>query len=64
MASRGAEAMIEPAPFFEESVRWSLVTRSLKWRAAAMISENMVFASLFEEKCAVSSTWTFVMVAG
>ena len=29
-----------------------------------MILENMVKASLLEENCAASSTWTCVMVAG
>ena len=47
--------------FVEESV--SRILEFLKWIAAAVMLENMVTASLWEEKCA-ASTWTFVMVAG
>ena len=63
-ASLGVEAIIDPAPFLEESVSRSLVIRSLKCIAAVKILQKSVFASLSEENCAVPSTWTLVTVAG
>ena len=59
-AMKGVETMIDPAPFFEESVSCSLVSRCLKWSAALVIFVNIIWASLLEENCAVSSMCVIV----
>ena len=54
-ASRGVEAITEPAPFLEDRVSRNLVMRFLKCMAAVKMLQNKVFASMFERKlsCAV-----------
>ena len=64
LARDGDEAIMDPAPFLDDSVSLRLITMCLKCMAALVTLLEIVRAVVLDENCAVSSTRTLVIVSG